>query len=576
MRRLAAPACLLIMIALGACTPGASVPLTREPMSAASARPMPRDASLWIAPGVPSALRKLAEQTGLPQASSSETATMRLTADTADGSTSMEWIYALVAPFPTVLDGVTGAQLKAVWDGTSREAYATWPLLMTESTRLALAQAWGEPAVPVQTAEQSVLLDRAWENQPSWGVVPFEELLPRWKVIAVDGQSPIRKDFDPRNYPLQVRFGLSGENAGDVTLDLPSSNRDPSKMTTVLLTGTSGLVREIAYQMEVKGITYPARDIGPVLREADIFHTSHETSFDPSCPPPNPLKNRFYCSSPRYLGLFEDVGLDVVELTGNHILDNGTASMLYSLDLYRESGIRYYGGGANVAEAREPLLLEHNGNEIAMMGCIFAEPPEPLAGPTTPGANPCDWRELTRQVSELGQQGYLPIVTLQYKEGYSPVVMPWQLIDFRRAADAGAAIVSGSQSHVPLQMEFYGGAFIHYGLGNLFFGQMANQPPGPGLPLQPAERYEFLDRHVIYDGRHISTELLTAMLEDYARPRPMTSDERAEILRAYFSYSGWLPFEPTPAPMQTPTRYPILKYQPLPTYTPFTKATPRP
>ena len=51
-----------------------------------------------------------------------------------------------------------------------------------------------------------------------------------------------------------------------------------------------------------------------------------------------------------------------------------------------------------------------------------------------------------------------------------------------RPADAGAVIVSGSQSHVPLQMEFYKGAFIHYGLGNLFFGQMGNQPPGPGLP----------------------------------------------------------------------------------------------
>jgi poly-gamma-glutamate synthesis protein (capsule biosynthesis protein) len=156
------------------------------------------------------------------------------------------------------------------------------------------------------------------------------------------------------------------------------------------------------------------------------------------------------------------------------------------------------------------------------------------------------------------------------------MVMPWQSVDFHRPAAAGAAIVSGSQSHVPLEMEFYQGAFIHYGLGNLFFGQMANQPPGPGLPLQPAVRYEFLDRHVVYDGHYISTELLTAMLEDYARPRPMTADERAAILQAYFAYSGWLPLVPTPAPAKTPTLYPLLKFSPLPTYTPIPTVTAAP
>ena len=180
------------------------------------------------------------------------------------------------------------------------------------------------------------------------------------------------------------------------------------------------------------------------------------------------------------------------------------------------------------------------------------------------------------QIKQLRVQGYLPIVTFQYKEGYSPIVMPWQSVDFRRAAEAGAVIVSGSQSHVPLQMEFDNGTFIHYGLGNLFFGQMANQPPGPGLPLQPAERYEFMDRHVFYDGRYISTELLTSMLEDYARPRPMTPDERAALLQAYFGYSGWLPLVPTPAPELTPTLYPLLTRVPLPTHTPLAHATPSP
>ena len=35
---------------------------------------------------------------------------------------------------------------------------------------------------------------------------------------------------------------------------------------------------------------------------------------------------------------------------------------------------------------------------------------------------------------------------------------------------------------------------------------------------QIAQRYKFLGRHVFYDSCYMSTELLTAMLEDYARP----------------------------------------------------------
>jgi poly-gamma-glutamate synthesis protein (capsule biosynthesis protein) len=136
---------------------------------------------------------------------------------------------------------------------------------------------------------------------------------------------------------------------------------------------------------------------------------------------------------------------------------------------------------------------------------------------------------MAAQVHSLREQGVIPIVTFQYLEvdRYAPTAS--QQADFRAMAEAGAAIVSGSQAHWPQGFDFHAGSFIHYGLGNLFFDQM-----------QRLEyRQEFLDRHVFYDGRHISTELLTALLEDYARPRPMTPEERQALLEMTFSVSGW-------------------------------------
>lgn len=119
------------------------------------------------------------------------------------------------------------------------------------------------------------------------------------------------------------------------------------------------------------------------------------------------------------------------------------------------------------------------------------------------------------------------MITFQWAEG--SIVLPAQRVAFRDVVDSGAVIVSGSQAHQSLGMEFYGSAFIHYGLGNLFFDQMQSL----------SMRQELIDRHVFYNGKHISTELLTAILEDYAQPRPMTPSERASFLSDIFKISGW-------------------------------------
>jgi poly-gamma-glutamate synthesis protein (capsule biosynthesis protein) len=120
-------------------------------------------------------------------------------------------------------------------------------------------------------------------------------------------------------------------------------------MTVLVMTGVTALVRATAHTMELQGITYPAVDIGAWLREADITHISNEVPFARDCPFPNPNQiNVVFCSDPRYIDLLEDVGTDVVELTGDHFGDWGADAMFFTLDLYQERGWPYYGGGANL------------------------------------------------------------------------------------------------------------------------------------------------------------------------------------------------------------------------------------
>ena len=192
-----------------------------------------------------------------------------------------------------------------------------------------------------------------------------------------------------------------------------------------------------------------------------------------------------------------------------------------------------------VAQSEKPALIEHNGTKLAFLGCNVPGPEPAFATKTLPGAAPCgNYGWILEEISSLHAQGYQVIVTQQYEEYYIPNPTENQARDFNRLAQAGATIVSGSQAHYPQTMAFVDGAFVHYGLGNLFFDQMSYQFPDTG-EFTYKTRDGFLDRHVFYDGKYISTELLTVILEDHSRPRQMTAAERSAFLAEYFTDSGW-------------------------------------
>jgi len=493
---------------------------------APTATSTPTNNSIWFGNAVPDSLAQKVLAAGfvLSADKSSASATLDVAKDAG-----ASWIYALVAPFPTVTDDVPFADIQSSWKGAQAGPFAGRAMWMSDSTLAALTSLWGEPASgAVQTAPADKLLDAAWANRPAWAIVPFEDVEPRWKVLSVDSESPIRKGFDATVYPLKVNFVLKASGASSVTFDLPSTNRDASKLTTVILTGVTALVRATAKTMDVKGIDYPGEAVRDVFREADILHINNEVPFYGGCPDPNPKQSSLvFCSATRYIDLFTYVGADVVELSGDHFANYGAEAMRQTMQIYKDNGFKTYGGGLNVFDGRAPLLMEVNGNKLMFIGCniktIYATATE-----TNPGSVPCDFDYSTAQIKQYRAQGYLPIATFQYHEYPDPATRPQQAIDFHRMADAGAVIVSGSQAHLPQGMEFYNGAFIHYGLGNLFFDQMVD-----------INRLEFIDRHVFYDGKYLGVELLTALLEDYSQPNWMSAERRLKLLNDYFQISGW-------------------------------------
>lgn len=535
---------LLLILFLAGCTLGqprsaqpSEIPQTPTPTAfqAVASTPAPGPVALWVSPRVPADLkdylRGLDRVSGraVEQVDSREQAELLFVAE--PDQVAARRVYAVVAPFPTVPDSISLDELENAWQ-TGRTADGI-PLLASPATISALGARLGLEN-HLEPVAETALMELTWSRRPSLAIVPFDELDPRWKVLAVEGVSPLDHSFDSERYPLTVRFGFSGPvavaAAASAEFDGPATNRDPGRLSVVVVTGVTALARATGWRMDAEGPAWPAELIGDWLSTADITHISHEVPLSDLCPPPDPSPDLMrFCGQPQHAELFQVVGADVIELTGNHIMDHSPAALLDTLDIYQAMGLKTYGGGRNLELAREPAVFEHNGHKFAFLGCNQPGPGFAYATEDGPGALPCDFEALHADISDLRAAGYLPIVTFQWAESYRNWPLPNQREAFLAAARAGAAIVSGSQAHQPQGFEFAHRALIHYGLGNLFFDQMWSTET----------RRELIDRHIFYNGRHISTQVYTAFLEDFAQPRPMTDEERAALLREIFSASGW-------------------------------------
>ena len=371
------------------------------------------------------------------------------------------------------------------------------------------------------------------ENDNSFSIVPFEDIDKEYKVLNIDGMSVLDKNLDVVSYPLAAGISVKSndpELAGIIAEGFSNTfitNRDTEELTSVIMTGVTAIVRQVARKIESDGVLSPGEEIAEVLKDADITHISNELPFVEDCNGTNP-QGVVFCSSPEYMELLRYVGTDVIELTGNHMNDFGNKWMNYTLDIYDKEDWPYFGGGRNLEDSYSPAILESNGNRFAFLGFNWWGPISNWATEDSPGSAPPHFEEFEAIIKELKEEGYIVIFTFQYIESYQYEPVPQQVIDFRRMADAGADIVSGSQSHHPMGVEFRGDGFINYGLGNLFFGQQLEVlGNNPGI----------IPKHIFYKGKHINTILITTMLNDFSQPRLTTPEERVELLDSIFSGS---------------------------------------
>lgn len=252
---------------------------------------------------------------------------------------------------------------------------------------------------------------------------------------------------------------------------------EEAEVLTFAQTGVTALSRGMNAKLySVGDAKYFAEKIGPYLSQFDLTHTSNEASFTEYASSSN------ICSDPRFIETLEAIGLDIVELTGNHNQDCGDAAALETIDMYLERGIKIVGGGKTATEAAVPLEIDAKGNNITFLA--FNESTGGATYDATPGANQY-YEDLAReQIREAKVRGDFVIVDIQYYECSMYVsesedatcdaadsAAGDQVGFFRELIEMGADVVVGTSAHQPQTYELYKDGVIYYGLGNLFFDQ---------------------------------------------------------------------------------------------------------
>ncbi|MBI3838702.1 MAG: CapA family protein [Planctomycetia bacterium] len=169
---------------------------------------------------------------------------------------------------------------------------------------------------------------------------------------------------------------------------------------------------------------------------------------------------------------------DAVSVANNHSGDFGPEALTEQLDRLDRAKLKYFGGGRNLAEAHQPLVIELGGIRIAVLGYNEFKPRSFEAGPMRAGVA---WSVDEQVVADIKlartkHRADLVIPFMHWGFEEEPDPNDRQREFSRKMIDAGADVVVGGHPHITQGAEYYKGHLIVYSLGNFVFDGFSEGP----------------------------------------------------------------------------------------------------
>ena len=182
----------------------------------------------------------------------------------------------------------------------------------------------------------------------------------------------------------------------------------------------------------------------------------------------DPWKDDLDASSAELARALASVGVDIVALSTDRILDAGPEGVATTTEILDDAGVAWFGAGADLTEAWKPRTLEAGGRTVAYVGCQMGAADAPwAAGSDRPGAAPCSQQRLRRAVRTAGRDGDSVVAFIREDTAYQTAVAPDFSALVKGAVKAGATVIIGTGSHVAGEVWDFGNATAVHDLGDL-------------------------------------------------------------------------------------------------------------
>lgn len=210
------------------------------------------------------------------------------------------------------------------------------------------------------------------------------------------------------------------------------------------------------------------------LREADLFILNQEFPFGTTGEAMEEKEYTFRVP-PDLVSVPVDLGVDLVTLANNHMLDFGRGPLTETLETLDGAGIAHVGAGEDLEEAKALRTFEVQGKTLGFLGASRVIP-EASWNASKYSSGVFTTYDATQLVEEIGKaKESCDFVAVLVHWGIERNTIPedYQKTLAQQYIEAGADAVIGSHPHVLQGIEYYQGKPIFYSLGNFIFNNSA-------------------------------------------------------------------------------------------------------
>ena len=208
-----------------------------------------------------------------------------------------------------------------------------------------------------------------------------------------------------------------------------------------------------------------------LLQGADLRILNLETPLTDADTPISKCGANFRAPTDTVAGM-KALGIDVVTLANNHILDQGQLGLATTCRTLAQAGIAHFGTGLP-GECETPWYWEKDGKRIGFYAC--AEHEFSIAEEKCPGANPFDPLETPDHIGEMKKNCDFAVVLYHGGKEHYRYPSPALQKTCRKLVEKGADLVICQHSHCIGCEEKYLQGTIVYGQGNFLFDHGDNE-----------------------------------------------------------------------------------------------------